>query len=199
MVHVWLPSTGEVIFLVFARLENKKQFCLVSHIIKNIIHGLFMIRINNRPFPCSPRPLFQNEGRCSAFDMEIIFHSHANKTHFHKKACALNLILKKRVLELRSGLFNCSSHDSSFCLYFYQGSFILWLDFQYKLQWTPVFDHWNLVEGIGHGCVIDCNISYTHWIEEYHTPYSHHCLMKTSSTWMGKIMAYHRNHFNQTH
>ena len=24
-------------------------------------------------------------GSCSAFDMEIIFHSHANKTHFHKK------------------------------------------------------------------------------------------------------------------
>ena len=33
----------------------------------------------NRPFPNSPGPLFQNEGRCSAFDMEIIFHSHANK------------------------------------------------------------------------------------------------------------------------
>ena len=33
----------------------------------------------NRPFPSSPGPLFQNEGRCSAFDMEIIFHSHANK------------------------------------------------------------------------------------------------------------------------
>ncbi|CAH3164615.1 unnamed protein product [Porites evermanni] len=39
----------------------------------------------NRPFPSSPGPLIQNEGRCSAFDMEIIFHSHANKTHFHKK------------------------------------------------------------------------------------------------------------------
>ena len=37
--------------------------------------------------------------------MEIIFHSDANKTHFHKKGCALGLILKVRVLELRSGLF----------------------------------------------------------------------------------------------
>ena len=36
--------------------------------------------------------------------MEIIFHSHANKTHFHKKGCALGLNLKVRVLELRSGL-----------------------------------------------------------------------------------------------
>ena len=26
----------------------------------------------NRPFPSSPGPLFQNEGRCSAFDFEVI-------------------------------------------------------------------------------------------------------------------------------
>ena len=43
--------------------------------------------------PSSLGPLFQNEGRCSAFDMEIIFHSQANKTHFHKKGCAPSLIL----------------------------------------------------------------------------------------------------------
>ena len=29
--------------------------------------------------------------------MEIMFHSHANKTHFHKKGCALDLILKVKV------------------------------------------------------------------------------------------------------
>ena len=28
--------------------------------------------------------------------MEMIFHSHANGTHFHKKGCALGLILKLR-------------------------------------------------------------------------------------------------------
>ena len=55
----------------------------------------------NRPFPSSPGPLFQNEGRCSAFDMEIIFHSHPNKTHFHKKGCAPSLILKARVFGIR--------------------------------------------------------------------------------------------------
>ena len=54
-----------------------------------------------RPFPSSPGPLFQNEGRCSAFDMEIISHSHANKSHFHKKGCAPNLILKVRVFGTR--------------------------------------------------------------------------------------------------
>ena len=30
--------------------------------------------------------------------MKIIFDSHANKTHFHKKGCALGLILKVKVL-----------------------------------------------------------------------------------------------------
>ena len=37
------------------------------------------------------------EVKCSAFDTEMIFHSHANKTHFHKKGCALGLILKVRI------------------------------------------------------------------------------------------------------
>ena len=39
--------------------------------------------------------------KCSAFDMEMIFHSHANKTHFHKKGCALGLFLKVRVYGTR--------------------------------------------------------------------------------------------------
>ena len=33
--------------------------------------------------------------------MEIIFHSHANETHFHKKGCAPSLILKVRVFGTR--------------------------------------------------------------------------------------------------
>ena len=44
---------------------------------------LYVTKIyNNRPFPSSLGPLFENEGRCLAFDMLIIFHSHANKTHY---------------------------------------------------------------------------------------------------------------------
>ena len=42
-----------------------------------------------RPFPSSPGPLFQNEGRCSAFDMEIIFHSYAIKLIFKRKVVHL--------------------------------------------------------------------------------------------------------------
>ena len=49
---------------------------------------------SSRPFLSFPGPLFQTEVKCSAFDMEMSFHSHANKTHFHKKGCALGLILK---------------------------------------------------------------------------------------------------------
>ena len=41
--------------------------------------------ITNRPFPISPGPLYQNEVECSAFDVDIILHSYANETHFHKK------------------------------------------------------------------------------------------------------------------
>ena len=55
----------------------------------------------NRPFLSSPRPLYQIEVKCSVFDMEIIFHSHANKTHFHKKGCAAGLILKVRDFSTR--------------------------------------------------------------------------------------------------
>ena len=59
------------------------------------------LMVHSRSFPSSPGPLFQVEGRCSAFDMEIIFHSHANKTHFHKKGCAPSLILKVGVFGTR--------------------------------------------------------------------------------------------------
>ena len=62
-------------------------------------------RSDNGPFPSSPEPLFQNEGRYSAFDLEIIFHSHANKTHFHKKGCVPSFILNVRVFGTRKWPF----------------------------------------------------------------------------------------------
>ena len=52
----------------------------------------------NRPFTSSPGPLYHNEVKCLAFDEEMIFHSHANKTHFHQKGCSLDLNLKVKVL-----------------------------------------------------------------------------------------------------
>ena len=58
----------------------------------------------DRPFLSSPGPLYQNEVKRSAFDMEMILHSPAVKTHFHKKGCALGLILKVRVCGSRKWL-----------------------------------------------------------------------------------------------
>ena len=55
----------------------------------------------NRPFPTFPGLLYQKRVKCSAFDMEMIFYSDANKTHFHKKSCALALILKVKVFGTR--------------------------------------------------------------------------------------------------
>ena len=51
----------------------------------------------NRPFPSFLGPLYQNEVKCSAFDMKVIFLCHANKTHFLKKGFVLGLVLKVRV------------------------------------------------------------------------------------------------------
>ena len=53
------------------------------------------------PFLSSAGPLYQNEVRCPAFDMEMFFHSHGSKTRFHKKGCALGLILKVRLFRTR--------------------------------------------------------------------------------------------------
>ena len=51
-------------------------------------------------------PLHLNEVKCSAFDMEMIFHCQSNKTHLHKKDCALSLVLKVRVFGTRKWPIN---------------------------------------------------------------------------------------------
>ena len=53
------------------------------------------------PFRSSPGLLYQNEVKCWGFDIEMMFHSQANTTHFHKKDYALGLILKVRIFETR--------------------------------------------------------------------------------------------------
>ena len=59
-----------------------------------------LMAMQDGPYPSSPEPLYQKD-YCSAFDMEMIFHPHANKTQFHKKGCAFGLILKVRVFGTR--------------------------------------------------------------------------------------------------
>ena len=48
----------------------------------------------NRPFPSSKKPHLQSEAKCEAIDVKMIFNYDANKTHFHNKGFALNLVLK---------------------------------------------------------------------------------------------------------
>ena len=56
-----------------------------------------------------PKPLFP-----IAIDMKMIFNSHVDKTHFHKKGFALSLVLKVRVCRTRkppiAGLSQCTGH-----------------------------------------------------------------------------------------
>ena len=46
------------------------------------------------PFPSFPEPLYRNEIKRLAFDVEMVVHAHAIKSHFHKEGCTLRLILK---------------------------------------------------------------------------------------------------------
>ena len=56
---------------------------------------------NNRPFLSSKKSHFQNEAKCEAIDMKIIFNYYANKTHFHNEGFALSLVLKVRFFGTR--------------------------------------------------------------------------------------------------
>ena len=58
-----------------------------------------------RPFPSCLKPLFQSEAKYKATDIKILFYSHPNTTHFHKKGIVLGLLLKKRILGTRNGSF----------------------------------------------------------------------------------------------
>ena len=57
---------------------------------------------SNRPFPSSKKSHFQNEAKCEAVDMKMIFNYYASKTHFHNKGFALSLVLKVRFFGTRN-------------------------------------------------------------------------------------------------
>ena len=86
--------TETTIFIHDDKFESKVS-------LKIMRSGKYML---NRPFPSPHGPLFQNEGRCSAFDMEIIFHYHANKLIFTRKVVHLASFWKWGFLKLRRGL-----------------------------------------------------------------------------------------------
>ena len=106
----------------------------------------------NSPFPSCLKPLFQSEAKCRAIDMEMIFYSHANKTHFHNKGFALGLILKVRVFRTRKWPIN----RHAFCI----GNSMIFSDIWRKYhQWYfEIVIHnlgewnlrqfWNITSGI---------------------------------------------------
>ena len=61
--------------------------------------------LQNRPFPSSPGPLYQNEVKCSAFDMEMIFILMQVKLIFTRKVVHLASFWKWGFLEHGSGQF----------------------------------------------------------------------------------------------
>ena len=59
--------------------------CYDLHLQKQI-RGFTVDDSAKMPSPSCPlKPLFYSEVKCEAIDIEIIFYSHANKTHFHEK------------------------------------------------------------------------------------------------------------------
>ena len=96
-------------------MDGLGLYCVsTDKIVWHVINGIFYItnclktytdtwrrKTGNRPFPSSSEPLYQDEVKCSVFDAEMTFHSHANKTHFHNRGWVLGLILKVRVLGTR--------------------------------------------------------------------------------------------------
>ena len=75
----------------------------------------------NRPFTSSPAPLYHNEVKCLAFDEEMIFHSHANKTHFSPERLFTWPHFESEGFELGSG--KCYS----FIPWYYLGYNVHWI------------------------------------------------------------------------
>ena len=79
----------------------EKKFCI--SIVFNFSWGAVIPRRNEKQRLCK----FWGANKVHhQWRMEMIFHSHANKSHFHKKGCALGLILKVRVFRTRKWPIN---------------------------------------------------------------------------------------------
>ena len=92
-------------------LPNDQSYSSLTTLLKYEQRFLFLKKIPaNRPFPSSSGPHFQNEGRFSAFDMEINFHSHA--FIFTRKVVHLDSFWKWGLLELGSGLLKVQLRET---------------------------------------------------------------------------------------
>ena len=82
----FLLSNGYQTPIIVVHPKNQRQLlCKMFEGIYQVHYGLS--EMVNRPFPSQcPGLCFQSAAKCEAIAMEMIFHSHANKTYFHKKS-----------------------------------------------------------------------------------------------------------------
>ena len=100
--HLWCWTTDSknIVKLLVTSQTIHILCCQNDYFVK----GKFKL-FNNNPFPNSLGPLFQNEVKCSDFDMEMIFHSHQINLIFTREVVHFALFWKWGFLELESGLF----------------------------------------------------------------------------------------------
>ena len=128
------------VFIIYSK-KRKNDPCNHHQRCVPILVHLSSWAFSNRPFPSSPSRLLQNEGRCAAFDMEMIFHSHANKTHFHKEGnMHLASVWKWGFLELGSGILVCLKRfaKDEIWIYFSEKNFPLEKDQDTIWNWTAI-------------------------------------------------------------
>ena len=97
-IQVYIPKTGTLSNLVSTLCSPSKV--LLNGVLSNKNNGDSCYEIGH--FREFPRASASKRGQVRSLqDLKMIFHSHANKTHFCRKARALGLILKVRVFGTR--------------------------------------------------------------------------------------------------
>ena len=79
---------------------------------EKLLPSEFLLRkiTNNRPFPSSLEPLFQNKSKCKAIQMKMFdFHENepVGRTHFHINGFALRLVLTQRQKGIQKWPIQC--------------------------------------------------------------------------------------------
>ena len=125
-----LSDQQEAIIVLSFYLGPTAGWGLPLAIIKSLISGYFhrkKMKIGQKEhlsfsIPCllighlrvPPGLCFKTRVGAQPLIWKSFFHSHANKTHFHKKGCTPSLILKVRFLELGIGLSPIPGNLKSF-------------------------------------------------------------------------------------
>ena len=104
MTTVVKKVTGKKIFIL-AQFVKYRRFILELSSFKILFYIGLIIGRFDRPFHDCLKPLLQSDEKFEAIALKVIYYSHANETHFHKKGFALHsLVLKVRVFGTRKWL-----------------------------------------------------------------------------------------------